>query len=63
MFAIVKRGTAALVGGDYKTDMRGFADELGDAEIRSILAYIKSRWPEEIRRRQADITARAKAGG
>jgi mono/diheme cytochrome c family protein len=61
LFAITKLGTAALVGPDYKTDMRGFGDVLNDAEIRAILAYIKSRWPEEIRRRQAEVTERAAA--
>lgn len=62
LFAITKYGTAALVGPDYKTAMRGFGDVLTDDEIRAVLAYIKSRWPEEIRRRQAEITARAAKG-
>lgn len=39
--------------------MGGFGDALDDDGIRDVLAFIKSRWPEEIRRRQAGITARA----
>jgi mono/diheme cytochrome c family protein len=59
LFQIVKLGTAALVGGDYKTSMTGFGDRLSDDEIRAILDYIKSGWPEAIRQRQAEITSRA----
>ncbi len=48
LFMITKYGTAALVGGDYKTRMDGFADQLSDDEILAILAYIKSTWPDQI---------------
>jgi mono/diheme cytochrome c family protein len=51
LFAITKQGTAALVGDDYKTDMREFGSLLSDAEIWAVLAYIKSTWPPEIRAR------------
>lgn len=51
LFAVTKRGTAALVGGGYKTDMREFGSILSDAEIWAVLAYIKSTWPPEIRAR------------
>jgi len=61
LFAITKQGTAALVGGDYKSNMPGFADELSDEEIWGILNYIRSRWPENIKRRQQEISARAQA--
>jgi mono/diheme cytochrome c family protein len=59
LLAIVKQGTAALVGGDYKSNMRGFAGELSDDEIRAVLAYIRSRWPADIQAKQAEITRRA----
>ena len=39
--------------------MGGFGDVLDDHEIRDVLAFIKSRWSEEIRRRPAGFTARA----
>ena len=59
LFVMTKHGTAALVGPGYETTMTGFGEVLSDTEIRAVLAYIKSRWPETIRRRQAGITARA----
>ena len=48
LFDITKRGTEAVVGGDYKSDMLGFSDTLDDAEIWAVLAYIKSQWPADI---------------
>ena len=56
LFRIVKEGTAAIVGGGYESDMPGFADVLSDAEIRAVLAYIKSTWPERERSYQEKIT-------
>ena len=58
LFAITKFGTEAMSTPGYKSDMPGFGDLLDDPEIHAILDYIKSRWPDEIRRRQATITAR-----
>lgn len=46
LFRIVKEGTAAFVGGGYKSDMPGFADVLSEAEIRAVLDFIKSTWPQ-----------------
>ena len=59
LFEITKRGTAALVGSNYQTAMGPFAEVLSDEEIWAVLAYIKSRWPEYIRARQAEITTRS----
>lgn len=59
LFQIVKHGTAAFAPPGYESDMKGFADILSDAEIRDVLAYIRSRWPAEIRARQAAISAEA----
>ncbi len=61
LFVMTKHGTAALVGPGYKTTMTGFGEVVSDTEIRAVLAYIKSRGPETIRRRQAEATARAAA--
>lgn len=58
LFAVTKFGTAAFAGPGYRTDMKGFGDVLSDDEIWAVLAYIKSTWPEEIRRRQAAISGR-----
>lgn len=57
LFDITKRGTAAVAGPGYQTDMREFGSLLSDAEIWAALAYIKSTWPPEIRARQDRINA------
>ncbi len=59
LFAITKQGLAELTGKPYETDMPVFKDILSDAEIRAVLAYIKSRWPEKIRKQSAAINRRA----
>lgn len=56
LFRIVKEGTAAIVGGGYESDMPGFADALSDAEIRAVLDYIKSTWPERERSYQLEVS-------
>ncbi|TKW62553.1 MAG: cytochrome c [Paracoccus denitrificans] len=53
---IVRDGTAAVVGDGYESDMPGFGDVMGDAEIGAILTYIKSTWPERERAIQSRIT-------
>jgi len=44
--------------------MPAYDGVLTDDQIRAVLAYIKSRWPEHIRHRQKEMTERAvrKAG-
>lgn len=56
LFRIVREGTAAVVGGGYESDMPGFADVLSDADIRAVLDYIKSTWPERERRYQERVS-------
>lgn len=48
LFTIVKGGIAAIAGADYRTTMRAFNEQMNDDEIWSVLAYIKSSWPQEI---------------
>ena len=57
LFRITKVGPAEFVGKGYRSTMTGFADILEDREIWASLAYIKSRWPAEVRRTQARIDA------
>lgn len=47
LFRVVKHGGEA-----EDSTMPGFADKLSDSDIWATLAFIKSRWPEAIRRRQ-----------
>lgn len=58
LFQITKYGTAALIGGGYQSEMRGFAEDLTDAQIWAVLSYIKSRWPAEVISAHNDIEAR-----
>lgn len=54
LFGITKKGIAAYVPKNYKSDMPVFGGILSDEEIWATLAYIQSRWPEEtLARRQA----------
>ena len=52
-------GKAALArqGVDFESGMPGFDDQLSDAQIWNILAYIKSTWPDRQRRIQAERSA------
>jgi mono/diheme cytochrome c family protein len=45
---ITTRGTAAVVGRGYESDMIGFGDVLSEEEIIAVLSFIKSTWPAEI---------------
>lgn len=61
LFGITKFG---LVPGKYappkyESDMPAFGSQVSDDEIWAVLAYIKSGWPEEIRKAQADMTREA----
>lgn len=59
LFRITKYGTEALIGGTYRSNMIGFGDVLSDAEILSVLAYIKSTWPRQVRAAHDRINAQA----
>ena len=40
--------------------MEGFGELVGDEEIRAVLAFIKSTWPERERAYQAEMSRREK---
>jgi mono/diheme cytochrome c family protein len=63
LFRITKEGPAAVVGDGYESDMPGFGDVLSDREIRAVLEFIKSTWPERERRYQAEMSRREKEAG
>jgi len=52
LFDITRRGVAAVVGGTYRSNMPAFGKVLSDREIWAVLAFIKSRWPADIRAAQ-----------
>lgn len=61
LLRITKLGPAALAGGDYQSDMPSYEGVLSDQEILAILSFIKSTWPEEVRQRHDQISAKAAA--
>ena len=60
LFEITKHGVQRFAGKDYASDMPAFEGRLSDEEIRAVLAWIKDSWPQDIRRKQAEIDARAR---
>lgn len=60
LFGITKHG---LIPGKYappgyQSDMPAYGGVLSDEDIWAVLAYIKSSWPQEIRRAQRELTLR-----
>lgn len=58
LFEYTRRGGTALAPAGFSSNMPSFADALSDAEIWASLAFIKSRWPDAIRTRQARLNGR-----
>lgn len=58
---ITTRGSAAVVGGGYDSDMPGFGDAYSAGEIRDVLEWIKTQWPEREQAFQARVTAEDEA--
>lgn len=58
LFGVTKHGMARYAPPDYRSAMPAFVGILSDAEIRAVIAFIKSTWPEDIRRRQAGLNQR-----
>jgi len=56
---LTAKGAAAVIGMGYESDMPGFAGTLSDEDIIAVLSFIKSRWPEEVRRRHDELNRRA----
>ncbi|MCA8927283.1 MAG: cytochrome c [Alphaproteobacteria bacterium] len=59
LFALTKYGLSAVAGRPVTTDMPAFEGTLSDREIAASLAYIKSTWPLEIRRRHQQMSEQA----
>ena len=52
LFATTKLGGQAFMPQGMTSGMPAYRDILNDREIEAALAYVKSRWPSTIRRRQ-----------
>jgi mono/diheme cytochrome c family protein len=59
LFGITKNGLGPYAPAGYESDMPAFGQSLNDDEIESILGFIKSRWPADIRARQQAINEQA----
>ncbi|HKO68876.1 MAG TPA: cytochrome c [Burkholderiaceae bacterium] len=60
LFQITKTGLKpplAPVG--YESDMPAFGGVLTDEQIWAVLAFIKSKWPEKIRKRHSSLNKKA----
>lgn len=55
LFAITKDGGQRHAPPGFKSGMPPFAGTLSDREIRAALAYIKSTWPDDIRKKHDRI--------
>lgn len=57
LFNYAKGGGQKIGGASFTSGMPPFEGILSDKEIWAVLAFIKSRWPERIQKRQQTITA------
>ncbi len=55
LFDVTKWGSTAVIGGDYMSNMPGFAETMSDGDIWAVLAYIKSTWPPQIQEIQSEL--------
>lgn len=55
LFAITKDGGQRHAPQGFKSGMPPFAGTLSDRQIAAALAYIKSTWPDDIRKKHAQI--------
>jgi len=52
---IIKYGLVEIIS-DYEGKMVGFKDNLNDKDIDSVLAYIKSFWPDDYYQHQINLS-------
>ena len=52
---IIKYGLVGIIS-DYEGKMAGFKDNLSDKDIDSVLAYIKSFWPDDYYQHQINLS-------
>jgi S-disulfanyl-L-cysteine oxidoreductase SoxD len=59
LFTLVRDGAKAILGEgtSFVSGMPAFAGVLSDADIRTVLSYIKSTWPDDIQARHDEINS------
>lgn len=55
LFDYTKHGGAAIAPKGFNSGMPPFKQLMSDDDIWAVLSYIKSKWPEEVQRRQAGL--------
>jgi len=58
---ITRQGGQANAPAGFISGMPGFGEVLSEDDIVATLAYIKSRWPEDVRKRQAMMSRKVAA--
>ena len=53
-----KYGIEEMIGKRYQNNMPAYKDALTDNEIIAVLSYIKSTWPEQIKRQHDLLNSR-----
>lgn len=59
LIELTKYGPQRFAGADYKTAMPAYDGVLSDDDIIAVLSFIKSTWPDDIRRRHDQLNAQA----
>ena len=52
LFGITKYGLKNIAPEGYQTDMPAFEGILSDYDIKAVISYIRSTWPDDIQKRQ-----------
>ncbi|UUX48640.1 c-type cytochrome [Nisaea acidiphila] len=63
IFDVIKYGGQPFSPRSYKNDMPGFEIQIPDAGIWAIVAFMKSRWRDEVRAKQEEAAASRSPGG
>ena len=58
LFMITKYGIEDIIGQKYPNNMPAYKDILSDKEIISVLSYIKSTWPNKVKKIHDQINDR-----
>ena len=61
LFMITKYGIEDIIGQNYLNNMPAYKDILSDKEIISVLSYIKSTWPNKVKKIHDQINDRNKS--
>ena len=61
LFMITKYGIEDIIGQKYPNNMPAYKDKLSDKEIISVLSYIKSTWPNKVKKIHDQINDREKS--